>query len=100
MRYKHLTAAQRGVIQGLLQSNFTLKDIAEKLGVSLSTVSREINKRRTPKGYFADIAQIDYERRRKRSGKKEDALFKKAKVHYGQSSGRLVTRANFRQTKT
>lgn len=69
-KYYHLTAADRGVIQGLLHANCTLKIIAGKLGVSLATVSREINKRKTPKGYFAKIAQLDYERRRKHSKKK------------------------------
>ncbi len=42
MEYKHLTAAQRGAIKGLLyENNCTLKNIAGILGVSLATVSRK-----------------------------------------------------------
>ena len=77
MNYKHLTAAQRGVIEGLLHKNGALKEIAKILGVSLSTVSREINKRKTPKGYFADIAQMEYERRRKRCRGRKKMLYSK-----------------------
>ena len=70
-KYHHLTAAQRGVIEGLLSTNCTLKTIAGKLGVSLSTVSREISKRKTPKGYFSHIAQLDYQKRRLGSKQKK-----------------------------
>lgn len=70
MKYQHLTAAQRGVIEGLLHAHCTLKEIARILGVSSSTVSREIKKRETPKGYLADIAQLDYERRRRKCRQK------------------------------
>lgn len=77
MNYKHLTAAQRGVIEGLLHKDCTLKEIAEVLGVSLSTVSREIQKRGTPSGYFARIAQLDYERRRRRCRQKRKMDFSK-----------------------
>lgn len=75
MKYKHLTAAQRGAIQGLLQANCTLKKIAEILGVSLATVSREINKRSTPKGYLANIAQLDYQERRRNCKQKKKMNF-------------------------
>lgn len=70
MKYKQLTAAQRGVIEGLLHTHCTLKEIAKILGVSSSTVSREIKKRKTPKGYLADIAQLDYKRRRRKCRQK------------------------------
>jgi len=81
MKYKHLTAAQRGVIEGLLRANYTFKRIAAILGVSLSTVSREINQRKTPKGYFADIAQIDYEKRRRKCRVKKKMLYSKRQKH-------------------
>ena len=71
MKYQHLTAAQRGVIEGLLHKDCTLKEVAKILGVSSSTVSREIKKRETPNGYLADIAQLDYERRRKECRQKK-----------------------------
>lgn len=77
MNYKHLTAAQRGVIEGLLHKECTLKEIAGVLGVSLSTVSREIKKRTAPQGYFAEIAQLDCQRRRKRCHQKKKMLFSK-----------------------
>lgn len=99
MTYKHLTAAQRGVIEGLLQANCTLKKIAAILGVSLATVSREINKRKTPKGYFASVAQFDYETRRRKCRQKKKMNFsqrqkyiiKKLQVGWSpeQISGRL-----------
>jgi len=66
MKYQHLTAAQRGVIEGLLHTHCTLKEIARILGVSSSTVSREIKKRKTPEGYLADMAQLDYKERREK----------------------------------
>jgi transposase, IS30 family len=74
-KYQHLTAAQRGVIQGLLLKYCTLTEIAGKLGVSLSTVSREINKRKTPNGYFAHIAQLNYQERRMSSKQKKKMDF-------------------------
>lgn len=77
MKYQHLTAAGRGGIEGLLHKDCTLKEVAKIVGVSPSTVSREIKKRKTPNGYFADIAQLDYERRRKRCGQKKKMLFSK-----------------------
>jgi len=41
---KHLTAADRGKIEILLQENYTNKQIAIKLSRNLSTISREIKK--------------------------------------------------------
>ena len=71
MIYKQLTAADRGAIEILLQENYTQQEIAKKLEVHESTVSREINNRGTPMGYFADVAQNHYERLRKRCRKKK-----------------------------
>ena len=41
---KHLTAAQRGNIETLLQEKYTNKDIAKKLGRNSSSIGREIAK--------------------------------------------------------
>ncbi len=41
---KHLTAAQRGNIETLLQEKYTNKQIAEKLGKRPRTISRQIKK--------------------------------------------------------
>lgn len=64
----HLTAAQRGNIETLLQEKYTNKVIARKLGKAPSTISREIKKGLDGNGiYHAWIAQVAYETNRKRS---------------------------------
>jgi len=55
-KYKQLTAADRGAIEVLLQSNFTLTAIANKIGKHKSTISREIKNRGSPNGYYAKYA--------------------------------------------
>lgn len=77
MRYKHLTAAVRGAMDALLQEKYTQKEVAGKLGVSESTVSREITKRGTPSGYYADIAQSHYERIRANCKQQKKCLHSK-----------------------
>lgn len=77
MKYKQLTAAARGAIEILLRENYTQKDIAKKLGVSKGTVSREISKRGTPSGYFANIAQGHYERARGNCRQKKKLSYSK-----------------------
>lgn len=69
MKNKQLTAADRSKMEILLQEQYTLTDIANTLGFHKSTISREFNKRKTPNGYFADIAQLDYEDKRENCGK-------------------------------
>lgn len=66
MKYQHLTAAVRGSMEALIQEKYSVRTVARKLGVSASTVSREINKRGTPSGYYASVAQEHYERLRTR----------------------------------
>jgi IS30 family transposase len=64
----HLTAADRGKIEILLQQQYTKKAIATVLGRSPSTVGREIKKGLDGNGnYHAWIAQVAYETNRKRS---------------------------------
>lgn len=58
---KELTAADRKAIEVLLKLNFTPSKIAKSLGVNKSTICREVTKRSTPNGYFAWVAQLDYE---------------------------------------
>ena len=74
-KYTHLTAADRGVIQGMLHNNCTLEEIASKVGVHTSTISREVKKRSTPTGYYADIAQLDYEDKRENCKTKKKMAF-------------------------
>ena len=64
---KHLTAAQRGNIETLLQEKYTNKQIATRLGRDPSTISREIQKGLDGAGnYSAFVAQVAYETNRKR----------------------------------
>ncbi|MCE7936464.1 IS30 family transposase [Candidatus Saccharibacteria bacterium CPR2] len=64
---KHLTAAQRGNIETLLQEKYTNKEIARRLGKDPSTISREIKKGMDGSGtYRAWVAQVAYETNRKR----------------------------------
>lgn len=70
-KYSHLTATDRGKIEALLLKNCSLSEIAQETGVNKSTVSREIKKRSTPNGYFAWVAQIGYERERKKCKQKK-----------------------------
>jgi len=65
---KHLTAADRGRIEVLLQENYTQKDIAERLGRSPSSISREIERGLDgSRIYRAFVAQCDYESKRRNS---------------------------------
>ena len=64
---KHLTAADRGSIETLLQEKYTNKEIAERIGKAPSTISREIKKGLDGSGiYRAWVAQVAYETNRKR----------------------------------
>ena len=63
----HITAAMRGKIEILLQENYTQKSIAERLGRSPSSISREIKKGLDGSGiYRAFVAQCAYEANRRR----------------------------------
>ena len=68
---KHLTAADRSNIELLLHQKYTLKGIASALGFHYTTIYREVTNRRTPNGYFADVAQLDYEDKREACGKRK-----------------------------
>lgn len=63
---KHLTAADRGMLEALLQEQYTNKQIAERLGIHPSTVGREIQKGLDGTNtYHAWIAQVAYESNRR-----------------------------------
>lgn len=68
--HKKLTAADRGAIEVLLRKKYTFSHIAKELHVHRSTVCREVNNRSTPAGYFADIAQLNYEEKKNNSRRK------------------------------
>jgi IS30 family transposase len=64
----HLTAAQRGNIETLLQEKYTNKQIGIKLGKHATTIGREIAKGLDGAGnYSVFVAQVGYETNRKRS---------------------------------
>lgn len=64
----HLTAAQRGNIETLLQEKYTNKQIAKKIGKHPSTIGREITRGLDGAGnYSVFVAQVAYETNRKRS---------------------------------
>ena len=81
MNYKHLTAAVRGAMEALLKENYTKKEVADKLGIHKSTVSREIQKRGTPSGYYASIAQSHYQRARISCGQQRKCQYTKRQKH-------------------
>lgn len=63
----HITVAMRGKIEILLQENYTQKTIAKRLGVSPSSISREIKRGLDGNGdYNAFIAECSYAERRRR----------------------------------
>jgi transposase, IS30 family len=71
MKYNQLTAADRGAIEVLLQEQYSVREIGNKLGRHPSTISREIKKRSTPTGYHATVAQINYQSKRRKSRQKK-----------------------------
>jgi IS30 family transposase len=80
-KYKQLTAADRSKIEVLLLKKYTLTEIACTLGFDKSTISREVKKRATPKGYLAHNAQLNYETKRERCGKRKILSFWKYRSH-------------------
>ena len=64
----HLTAAQRGNIETLLQEKYTNKEIGIKLGKHATTIGREIARGLDGAGIYRPfVAQVAYETNRKRS---------------------------------
>ena len=80
-RYKHLTATDRGIMEALIRRNSSLSEIGQELGVDKSTVSREIKKRSTPNGYIAWVAQVNYEKERRKCKKKKKFDNQKLQKH-------------------
>lgn len=75
MKYKHLTQEQRYQIEALLKTNTSKAEIAEIIGVHLSTIYRELNRNTAKRGktagkYVARNAQRRTEKRHKTKPKK------------------------------
>lgn len=66
MKYKHLTAEQRYTIDVLLQQKKSRKEIAKTIGVSESTLSREIRRNSGQRGYHYKQAQVKSADRQRR----------------------------------
>ena len=67
--YKQLNQAQRYQIEILKKAGKNQKQIAELLGVSESTISRELTRNQGKKGYRPKQAQIKADNRKKRAAK-------------------------------
>ena len=68
MSYSHLTITDRIKIEAYLELDLKPCQIASKLGVHKSTISREL--RRCQNGYSAALAQEQYDHRSKQKGRK------------------------------
>jgi IS30 family transposase len=69
MSYQHLSTFERARIETLKESGCSLRDIARKIGRSVSTVSRELARNSSPDGrYKPEAAQCQYTSRRKNCG--------------------------------
>ena len=55
--YKRLTLKDRKKIKALLQKGLNQSEIAEKLKVNRSTISRELNRNGSKRGYYPVKAQ-------------------------------------------
>ncbi|MFG6417013.1 helix-turn-helix domain-containing protein [Roseateles sp. DC23W] len=62
--YQQLQPEERVTLAGLSLQNKSLRDIAQVLGRSASTLSRELRRKVGPQGYAADGAQAQAAQRR------------------------------------
>lgn len=72
--YSHLTSVQRYEIFALLQTKTSRKEIARIVGVSESTISRELRRNSTPKGNY-----LPWKAQEKAQGRKARAASNRAK---------------------
>lgn len=68
--YHHLTIIQREILWENKLKGKKLSEIAEKVGCSVSTVSRELRRNRGKHGYRPSEAQAKYEKRRQKCRRK------------------------------
>lgn len=91
-QYHHLSSEKRAQIEILLKDGKSYSEIAEKLEINKSTVSREVNRCASPgatlaekrRSYNCQNAQVDYKARRNESrphGKVFDAILKTIEKH-------------------
>ena len=65
MSYIHLTLDERETLEELSQEEKSVRSIAQEMGRSPSTISRELRRNSTPRGYKDHRAQQLYESRRR-----------------------------------
>ena len=63
----HLTLEERCIIYGLKSNNTSIRKIAQEIGVSASTISRELKRNKRTGKYNPSSADNRYKRRRKKS---------------------------------
>lgn len=61
MKYRQLTEGDRVRIEAWVEAGLSASQIARKLEVHRSTISRELKKQNTPNGYYALSAQVRHE---------------------------------------
>lgn len=64
MKYRQLTEGDRVRIEAWVETGCSASEVARKLGVHRSTISRELKRPNTPNGYHALSAQVRYEKAR------------------------------------
>ncbi len=67
--YTHLTQEQRYEIEIMHRNKVSLRSIAANIGVSASTLSRELRRNKGEIGYKHKQAQSKYQERNSRQGK-------------------------------
>lgn len=73
--YTHLTSEERATIMLMLDQEFSMRRVAEKLGRNVSTISRELSRNNTkPSIYNANEAGMSYRKRRTYSVKPKKLL--------------------------
>ena len=65
-KYNHLTAEQRYTIDVLLRQKKSRKEIAQTIGVSQSTLCRELKRNSGQRGYHYQQAQVKATDRKRR----------------------------------
>ena len=66
MKYRHLISEQRYTIYVLLRQKKSKKEIAQTIGVSLSTLYRELKRNSGQRGYHYQQAQVKAADRKRR----------------------------------
>jgi len=82
-RFKHLSEAERGIIEKLLELGYSIREIARELCRSASTISREVKRGTTTQmrtdlstfeKYFTQTGKAVYDRNRAKCGRKSKLL--------------------------